>query len=281
MDLEGSKAPLYRCSECKVVHWGSVWEHEKPVEYYHDYYAGKTIDFDPITEARYHSILTRIEQHVSPGRILDVGCGMGHFLAVSESRKWQAMGLEMSDSGIKMLERVKLERGLRFEICGGDLLRNDFAANSFRAVTLFEVLEHLIDPMAVLRKIHTLLEPNGMLYLTTPNFDSLSRYALAGRWRAITEEHLHLFTPWTMRACLSAAGFRPISLVTKNVDVPEIIAKWRRRNAQQAVNTLPSTRAFRRTIEGSPWLQRAKRCMNVALRLSSLGETIEVFAVKA
>lgn len=62
-------------------------------------------------------------------------------------------------------------------------------------MTLFEVLEHLIGPMASLRRIHTLLEPEEILYLTTPNFDSLSRYALAGRWRAITEEHLCLSIP--------------------------------------------------------------------------------------
>lgn len=275
------QSPLYRCSDCRVVHWGRVWEPEKAIEYYRDYYAGKPPEYDPITEKRYDAILDWFERLTSPGRLLDVGCGIGHFLTVAESRGWQAVGLEVSASALQLLTHLKSERRWRFQVHGEDLLRADFPEGSFRAVTLFEVLEHLIDPMANLRGIHTLLEPGGLLYLSTPNFDSLSRYALAGRWRVITEEHLYLFNPGTLITCLEAAGFHPVRVLTKNVDVPEILAKWRRRRQpREPVNTFPATWAFRRTIEGSTWLRWLKAGANEALRLSRLGETIEALAVK-
>ncbi|MFQ5874192.1 MAG: class I SAM-dependent methyltransferase [Dehalococcoidia bacterium] len=281
LDLNGGRLPLYRCPDCRVVHWGHVWGSEKVVQYYHNYYAKKRPEYDPVTEKRYHAILDRFERMTRPGRLLDVGCGMGHFLAVAESRGWEAVGLEVSGSGLQLLARFKAEQGWRFKVHGEDLLGSDFPSASFRAVTMFEVLEHLVDPMANLRKVYTLLEQGGTLYLTTPNFDSLSRYALAGRWRAITPEHLYLFNPRTLGTCLDAAGFHPVRILTKNVDVPEIVTKWRRRRQPyEPANTFPTTRAFRRIIEDSLWLRWLKAWANAALRLSRLGETIEALAVK-
>ena len=281
LGLDSGRSLLYRCLDCRVVHWGEGWKSEKVAEHYHDYYSKKEPEYNPITEKRYHAILNRFERMMRPGRLLDVGCGIGHFLAVAESRGWEAVGLEVSGSGLQLLTRLKAEQGWRFQVRGEDLLRANFPGGSFKAVTLFEVLEHLIDPMSNLRKIHALLEQDGIVYLTTPNFDSLSRYALAGRWRAITPEHLYLFNPRTLSTCLEAAGFIPVRILTKNVDVPEILAKWRHcRQPQKSVNTFPATRAFRKTIEESLWMQWLKACANTALQLSRLGETIEVLAVK-
>jgi 2-polyprenyl-3-methyl-5-hydroxy-6-metoxy-1,4-benzoquinol methylase len=276
---EGER-PLYRCLACRLVHWGQTWGAAEMAQRYHDYYTGKPSEYDPITEKRYHTVLDRFEQLTSPGTLLDVGCGMGHFMAVAEARGWKAVGLEVSASGVQLLERIKAERGLRFEVRNGDISGADFPAESFKAVSLVEVLEHLSDPMACLKKIHALLEPGGILYLTTPNFDSLSRLALAGRWRAVRAEHLCLFNARTLRVCLSSAGFTSVRFVTKNIDVPEILAKWRRPRQRESLNTASATRAFRRTVEGSRLLQGLKAAANFVLRVSSLGETLEVFAIK-
>lgn len=279
-ELALTGATLHRCAGCRAVYRDRVAGLEA-AEYYHDYYKGKPAAHDPITAKRYHVILDRFERLRLPGRLLDVGCGAGHFLVVAESRGWRATGLEVSGSGVEILAELKRERGWGFEILGEDLLKADLPASSFTAVTLFEVLEHLADPVANLEKIHRLLEPGGLLYLTTPNFDSLPRYALGGRWRAITPEHLCLFTPAALRRCLQASGFMPMRLVTKNVDVPEILAKWRvRRRPDQPVATFEATRVFRHTVERSRPLRWLKSGANAVLRLSGLGETIEALAVR-
>ncbi len=206
---------------------------------------------------------------------------MGHFLATAERRGWRPVGLEVSASGCAQVERLKAERRWTFQVRQGDVVSAEFPAASFRAVILIEVLEHLRTPLACLRNIHSWLEPGGVLYLTTPGFDSLSRYVLAGRWRAIGTEYVRLFNPRTLRAALEVTGFRPVRLVTKNIDLPEIVAKWRRPPAPEAfATTAPSTEAFRRSVEGSSLLRSVKSAVNAALRRSRLGESLEALTIR-
>jgi len=278
LDPRRGPSPLFRCQGCGVVRWAAAWQ-PPAMAHYHDYYGGRTPTYDPVTETRYHAILDTLERWVRPGRVLDAGCGMGHFLMVAEDRGWEAVGLEVSASGVETLNEMKRARGRRFEVHAEELLKTELPAESFRAVTLFEVIEHLADPVENLRAVHRLLEPRGVLYLTTPNFDSLSRAALRGEWRGITPDHLTLFTPGALRRCLRLAGFEPLRVATKNVDVPEILAKWRRRRAQP-VATFEATRSFRHAVERRPTLQALKRVVNGALRATGLGETIEAVALK-
>jgi len=276
-----SRPTLYRCWRCRAVYWGNTWGSKQVSEHYCGYYKVEEIEYDPLTEKRYHAILGRLEQLRSVGRLLDVGCGTGHFLAVAEARGWQAVGLEVSESALDFLKRVRAEGGFKFSVVKGDLVQSGFSPESFDAVALFEVIEHLPDPLASLKEIYRLLAGGGIVYMTTPNFDSLSRYLLGCRWRAIVEEHLVLFNVRTLRACLEAVGFHALTIKTKNVDIMEILFKWRQHGQmEKPVNPFSATRAFRHTIEGSPWLRRLKTGANTVLRLSHLGDTVEALAVK-
>ena len=277
----GEACELYRCDACGLVHRGQSWTPVESIEHYEGYYAGRQIEFDALTETRYHEVLSQFERHVRPGSLLDVGCGLGHFLTVAEARGWQPTGLEVSTSGIGLLERLKAERELSFGLLKKPLLEADLSPGSFRAITMFEVIEHLSDPRAHFDRIYKLLEPGGVLYLTTPNFDSVSRLALGARWRAMTADHLCLFNPRALRASLGATGFQPVALRTKNIDLPEIVAKWRRRPAGNGdVETFASTQACRRQVERSPWLRTAKAAANVALDWLDRGDTLEALVIK-
>jgi len=274
-------ASLYRCLDCRLVCWETSWDARDVAAHYRDYYADAPLEGNAITQKRYHAVLDHVERYVSPGPLLEVGCGAGHFLAVAEARGWQPTGLEVSASGCRTLERLKAARGYRFAVQGIDVMEASFPAGYFHAAVLIEVVEHLIDPLACLRRLREWLAPGGVLYLTTPNFDSLSRLLLAGRWRAIEPEHRYLFTPRTMTAALAAVGFRPVRLLTKNVDLPEIVSQWRRRGTPEPrVSTAASTETFRGVVESSAPLRVAKATVNGMLRLAQLGETLEVFGVK-
>ncbi|MDP6580118.1 MAG: class I SAM-dependent methyltransferase [Vicinamibacterales bacterium] len=272
---------LYRCQACGLVYRGLAWTPGESVEHYEGYYAGRQTAFDPLTEKRYHEVLGQFERRVRPGRLLDVGCGLGHFLVVGEARGWQSVGLEVSASGVGLLERLKADRGLDFQIVTQPLLEADLQPGSFRAITMFEVIEHLSDPQLHLERIHNLLEPGGILYLTTPNFDSLSRLALGGGWRAMTPDHLCLFNPRALRASLRAAGFQPELLTSKNVDLPEILAKWRRGpSSGRSVETSAATQSCRNRVERSSWLRAVKATANVGLHLFGRGDTLEAMVLK-
>lgn len=250
-------------------------------EHYRGYY-DVAEGVDPLTEKRYQAILGWLERVGRGRRVLDIGCGRGYFLVVAEGRGWWGVGLEVSESGLESARQLKKERGSRFLLTGGTIEQSAFSAESFDAITLFEVLEHLRDPMSVLQETHRLLHAGGLLYLTTPNFDGVSRRLLGRRWRVIADEHLVLFNSRTLRTCLEAAGFRLLTLRTKNIDVPGILAAWRNRGrrTERPVTTFSATRSLRRMIEHSPCLRGSRAVANVVLRLARLGDTIEVLARK-
>lgn len=273
---------LFRCRDCGVVQWGTgTWTQEAAASYYQEYYRADPAGFDPITDKRFHELLDTLQAVKPPGRILDVGAGRGHFLTVAESRGWDVTGLEISHSGLEHLRRLKAAQGWKFELRGDDIMSPELPAGAFRAVTLFEVIEHLTDPSAHIKRISDLLEPGGLLFMTTPNFDSLSRRLLGRRWRGIDPEHLFLFNRRSMGRLLASNGLRPVRLLTKNLDVSEIRAKWGKAEAASSAESHASAQALRRDIERKGWLRGLKNAINAGLRLTDSGDTLEVLAVKA
>ena len=81
------------------------------------------------------------------------------------------------------------------------------AANSFDAITLWDVLEHMADPIAVLKKAARLLRPGGILALNVPNIESLIAKLMGSRWPLLLTEHLYYFSPSSLRLLLERSGF--------------------------------------------------------------------------
>lgn len=144
-----------------------------------------------------------LERFVPPGRLLDVGCATGEFLAAARPR-WQAVGNEIS--GYARQHRVRRD----LTIYPGNFADAHFPEAPFDAVTLWDVIEHLPDPVAACRKAASLLRPGGILALTTGDIHSLPARLTGARWRLITAPHLYYFSFKTLRLLLRKTGFRPI-----------------------------------------------------------------------
>lgn len=273
---------LLRCRSCRVVQReAGVWSNETAATYYHDYYSEDHAGFDPITGKRFHGILDTLEALKPPGRLLEIGAGRGHFLTVAESRGWDVTGLEISHSGLEHLRKLKESEDWKFQLRGDDIMSPELPLGGFRAVALFEVIEHLTDPAAHVRRISALLEPGGLLFMTTPNFDSLSRRILGGRWRVIDPEHLFLFNRRSMGRLLLANGLRPVRLITKNLDVSELRAKWGNSKGVPSSQSRASAQLLRQDIERKGWLRGLKSAVNAGLGLTASGDTLEVLAAKS
>lgn len=148
--------------------------------------------------------LRRLERFVSPGRLLDVGCAGGWFLAAARERGWDAEGVEISEFAASHA-RDKL--GFRVRI--GDFSSLAPEPDSFDLVTMQDAIEHLPDPMRGLRNACETLKPGGILFVAAPNFSSAAARALGCNWGLVEpEHHLFYFTPATLGAMLEKTGFK-------------------------------------------------------------------------
>jgi 2-polyprenyl-3-methyl-5-hydroxy-6-metoxy-1,4-benzoquinol methylase len=134
-----------------------------------------------------------------PVRLLDFGCGYGEFLATCSLFGFEAVGVDRSTA--------KREHG-RVTILP-DL--SDIAGQTFHAVTLFEVLEHLDDPRSALEVLMQSLVPGGILVLETPNCEGVTGIETHEDYLRIHPlEHINAFTPATMEAFAGRLGLRRI-----------------------------------------------------------------------
>jgi 2-polyprenyl-3-methyl-5-hydroxy-6-metoxy-1,4-benzoquinol methylase len=136
------------------------------------------------------------------GRLVDVGSACGFFVRAAQDAGWDAEGVEPS--------RWSAEYGrseLGVDIFAGVLREAEFPDESFDAVTMWDVLEHLPDPAAELREVQRILKPGGVLLVNYPNAGSrLAR--LAGKnWWFYLSVHLYYFTPRTLTQLVEKNGF--------------------------------------------------------------------------
>jgi SAM-dependent methyltransferase len=139
-----------------------------------------------------------------PGRLLDFGCGTGNFLKLMADQGWQVTGL---DAAVGAVGSVREEHGLTALV--GTLPHPDLRPGSFDVITMWQSLEHVHRPLAILREAYRLLVPGGKLIVATPNIDSLPFRLFGKSWFALDlPRHLTHFTPVTLTAMLNCAGFR-------------------------------------------------------------------------
>lgn len=135
------------------------------------------------------------------GRLLDVGCGNGIFLDQMKQLGWEVVGVE-PDEGAASVAVQKF--GL--EVFQGSLEEAKFPNGHFNAITLNHVLEHVLDPIELLKECRRVLRPGGKLVVATPNIRSLGVYVFGEYWRGLeVPRHLFLFSTRALGACAKAA----------------------------------------------------------------------------
>lgn len=137
-----------------------------------------------------------------PGRVLDIGASTGVMLAIFQENGWEVWGVEPSKSADEVAKRnIKISK-TKFE-------EADLPKNYFDVVILNHTLEHMLNPVEVLRKVQNLLKPGGIILVDVPNFGSLSARILGKKWPYLMpEEHKFHFTPQTLQKILKEGGFQ-------------------------------------------------------------------------
>jgi len=183
---------------------------------------------------QYEAWLDAIERERPPGRLLDLGCGTGLFLAVARRRGWQPYGVD---------ESVEATRHAR-EHFGLDPWVGEFSSfagrgERFDVITGWDVIEHARDPVALLRQVAQCLAPEGIVALSTPNQRSILDLVAGALYRAsggrivtplekfYIEQHFLYFTPDSLRRCLDRAGLRIDRLEQESTDLRRLtLSPW-------------------------------------------------------
>ncbi len=146
-------------------------------------------------------------------RILDVGCAAGYFLRVAQRRGHDVHGVEMSAAIAGEAQKALGADRVHVGTLDEAIAQKGHAPASFDLVTLWDVIEHVPDPQAMLRTVRGLIKPGGKLLLETQNVASRWARRLGSRWHHFKhDEHLYHFTPATIRRLLADCGFETLEL---------------------------------------------------------------------
>jgi 2-polyprenyl-3-methyl-5-hydroxy-6-metoxy-1,4-benzoquinol methylase len=188
-------------------------------------------------------------------RFLDVGCGNGSSLELLSRLGWNVEGVETDQAA------ADRARARRLEVHLGTLAEQHFPADSFDAIGLSHVIEHVPRPVELLAECNRILKPGGTMVVLTPNARSLGHKFYGSNWRGLEPpRHLQIFTAPALTQAAYSAGFRKIKAFTTM------------RMAQFIALASPSIRQTTRvTMTGYGKRQ---------LRMAKLFQTIELLALQ-
>jgi 2-polyprenyl-3-methyl-5-hydroxy-6-metoxy-1,4-benzoquinol methylase len=237
-----SRFRIYDCASCALVYlWPQISDDEvrqlferlytegegsvPELATYYDFTYTDTPE-NPLVRV-YEGWLDALERERPPGRLLDIGCGTGLFLAVARRRGWQPYGV---DDCLPAIAHARNHFGL--DVWNGQF--SDFAAREglrFDAITMWDIIEHARAPVALLAAARSVLAPGGVIGISTPNqrsiLDLVAGLLYRGSGGRITrplekfyiEQHFLYFSADTLRAALHRAGLALVRLERELTDL--------------------------------------------------------------
>ena len=154
---------------------------------------------------RYYAALLRRFAPPGPGALLELGCGLGHLLALLQE-DFRCTGIDLIDHAVAQTRR----NAPRARVLQGDAAATDiFADDEFSVVVALHLVEHLPRPAAMIREVHRMLRPGGLWLFATPQPEyALRRYKDPAR-DSIGKDptHINVQPPATWRAWCEECGF--------------------------------------------------------------------------
>jgi SAM-dependent methyltransferase len=212
---------IRRCKACDLIYRDNPISDNDILTYYRKHYYGQWgIDQENcFRDNIYLDVLARIERLGKRGRLLDIGAGNGHFLALAQKHGWKIQGQEISTESCQ-LAREKYGIQLRNET----LREMKWGQNQFNVITLLNVLDHLTDPWQLLEKAFVALKKRGLIYVRIPNgnlhslfyriADSIPIALIGTKLNKFSVMHHYHFTPRFVSRLLRVKGF--VCVVIRN-----------------------------------------------------------------
>lgn len=205
---------IWECGECRLRFTQDVPDADSIGPYYKsDNYISHSNTSKGLVNRLYHAVrkqtlsdkyrLIATATRIRKGRLLDIGAGAGAFAGYMKGEGWEVMGLEPDESARAV---AKTDHGV-------DLREMDqlFAlpADSFDAITLWHVLEHVHELHLYMERLKTLVRRNGRIFIAVPNYTCYDATVYKEMWAAYdVPRHLYHFSPDAMERLLTQHGLQ-------------------------------------------------------------------------
>jgi 2-polyprenyl-3-methyl-5-hydroxy-6-metoxy-1,4-benzoquinol methylase len=230
---ELEKGQLIKCKNCDVVFYTPQPTPEELTAFYNsldyrEYYLNSAMTEQLLNKFRYKQLIEFVKKyapHILEKKekfYLDIGCGEGDLLKIAQEDNWNITGTEIALTNDKKESNL-----LNNSIMMGDLLSLNLPENYYDLITIYHVIEHLIDPIATLQKIRTLLKPDGIAFIETPNIGSLGAKLRGKKWsHIIPPEHIIYFDNNSLKYALKTAEFSKYFIFTNAPYSIESVINW-------------------------------------------------------
>lgn len=286
---------VVKCLQCGITYVNPrlrrdiLWQRYSQ-DFFQNEYLPQHGDYDEQANYNIHFPYLRQLGQIAParGRLFDVGCAIGLFLAAARLDGWEVMGNELS----RFAADYALKR-FNIPVIAGNFETVDLSPGSFDAITMWETIEHVQSPRTALRKAAALLRPGGVLALSTPNVAGLTFWSLRDRWWVVApKEHIFYFTPKTITQLLDRTGFEVVKMWTAGLDYHYLRNMWMGRTVMpwhihatqmRAQTSASSDRAAPERQAMLAWPSLKRRAINLIARIvrrTTLGDSMVVYAVR-
>lgn len=182
-----------------------------------------------------------------PGKVLDIGCGDARFLNRMKQLGWSVQGVDFDAAAASNAKTL-----FDIDVQIGTLQNLKFPEDSFDAITMNHVIEHVFHPVSLLREVRRILRPGGRLVVVTPNAASMGHRVFGRFWRGLEPpRHIQIFTPAALEAVTNSARLRIDKVSTTAVNAWIIFSAsfvLKRRNGTNALGDVKPKRSEQ--IEG-------------------------------
>ena len=198
-----------KCKNCHLIYANPI---EKASKINGDYSKMGNNDAPIIRGSRLRaakSQLGLIRKHKSGKTLLDIGCGEGFFLFNATKAGYTTKGIEISQDAAEYAGRE-----FDLDVEAKPFAELQFPENYFDVVTLWQVLEHVPYPFIVLKEVHRILKPEGLLAISTPDIEGILAKIFRRKWWNLRRLHINQFTTKTLTDMLKRAGFKNVFSTT-------------------------------------------------------------------
>ena len=198
----GQTGSIFKCLRCNLLQCLEIID---PLAFYemledYEYEEGKVV-----RSLQMEHILKLIRKIKSSGRLLDIGAASGILVSLALKAGYSAEGIEPSKSFCNLALKQNLPVRL-------GTFPNKNVKGPFDIITLIDVLEHVAEPVLLLKEISKALADDGIGILVTPDVSSVAARIIGWKWWHFRVAHITYFNRQTLRFALSRAGLTPVFL---------------------------------------------------------------------